>query len=432
MDFVEESLCGVLAAAREGVRSVAPAMEIGMMSTHVQDNLRFESDFDRWLRTTDAVAARPGGGFWNERQPLSLFGKAFGVGNQCAVVTAPKVRDVLWELEDFPRLAYKSPRMHVVECALAVAMGCNGIMSNSAIPWPDARTRAVYGAINAARPQLNAFLAARRGLKLVGTSVPFRRDFDRVRPAKGAWDVRAAVPLFGRFMSAYAAGWTPFAPFIDTAAPVVCLMPETLELMTDAEIAGYLSRGVFVDASGAAALVARGFGADIGLVDAGRGVRLGCEHLTDDPLNGAFRGFERVVGGNPEDGRDGTTAWRILPGVRPLGTTRAGEPTTFVFENERGGRVCVAGCAWGTFPQAPCRQQQMRNVFAWLAKGAWPVVSGGVNTIPVYYEGKGRRLLFLLNASTDETGPISVRFPGRAPETLSSLEAWCWTFVAVK
>lgn len=429
MDFIEEAMCGVLAAAREGVRSVTPAMEIGMMSTHVQDNLRFESDFNRWLRAADAVAARPGGGFWNETQPLALFGKAFGIGNQCAMTTEPKVRDVLWELEDYPRLSYKSPRMHVVECAMAVAMGCNGIMSNSALPWPDPRTRAVYAAINAARPQLNALLRARQGLKLIGASAPFRTDFDRVRPARGTWDVRAAVPLFGRFMAAYGAGWVPFAPFTDAAAPVVYLMPETIELMKDAEISSYLSRGVFVDSSGAAALVARGFGADIGLADAGKGVSAGREFLTDDPLNGDFRGFVRVVGGNPEGGMNGTTAWRTLSGVRVLGTTQAGEPTTFVFENARGGRVCVSGCAWRTFPHAPCRQQQMRNVFPWLAKGALPEVSGGVNTIPVYYAGKGRQVLFLLNASTDATGPLTVRLPSRAPETLPSLEAWCWTFI---
>jgi hypothetical protein len=134
-----------------------------------------------------------------------------------------------------------------------------------------------------------------------------------------------------------------------------------------------LSRGAYMDATALTALNEAGYGDLTGLRVVRSLARDCSEKFTDHPLNGDFADRAR-------DCRQSFNHWPAsvlearVPAVETLSRLidyegRTVAPCTMaVFENQRGGRICVAGYFPWTFVHSLAKASQMKSVLRWLAK----------------------------------------------------------------
>lgn len=397
---------------RQAVDEVQPGLPLGFMTG---DRWYEGYAFGRWAATlggegTAPVRWRPGGGFYDDSQPLGLVGKAHDVGRQAAALPE-SVRVVQYELEDFPyhRLR-KAAVTTAIESAAAMAAGCTGIAYN--ILAMDSL------GIAENTPVLRQAAAARPFLDLLHHELG-RSATMGVWPAwnQESWATGADVG------GPYALAELGVPICYSRAGAVVTALSGRMPLAFGREeLEEMLAGGVIMDTAALQALCDLGLGELCGVMPGESYTKDTFERLTDDPLNGPAAGMIR-------DCRQSfwlTPASSLIQtadGVRVLATltdyvgSDRGVALT-AFQNSRGGRVAVAGYYPWQMIGSLAKVTQYRNVLAWLSRGRLPAVVQTLAKAPLWVRAgeRGRRAVVLINASLDPQPALEVALHGVAGE----------------
>jgi len=153
----------ILQLARTAVDSVTPGIQLGFMTAEIPYS---GWGYAAWTAAMAgaqqlAVKFRPGGGFYNDDNPLALLGKCHSVGRQNAFVPAT-VTDIQYEHENYPYLVLnKSRAVYTAEITGAIAAGCTGVLLNTLgiSGDPLAEFRPYFAAVKNARPFFDALVA---------------------------------------------------------------------------------------------------------------------------------------------------------------------------------------------------------------------------------------------------------------------------------
>ena len=275
-----------------------------------------------------------------------MLDKALECGRQRATLP-PAVRDVQYELENFPYQRLKKSATTVVnECSLALAHGLNGIAFNM-LGTPTSRedVRPWMASIPAAKPVWEKWVAHAAGL-----------------PTSGLWPAWSARLMARRSVRQGESwlGWSgrhninitkvlgeiglPLASDAPACGTVLC--GHVAEVFSDDELKAMFAGGVLMDSTALELLTERGLGHLAGVRLEKRLDNGLWERFTDDALNGRAAGEIRDA--RIEFWGDAIGMADVLEpiaaGVRVLTTmedyfSHAQGPGMTAFENELGGRV---------------------------------------------------------------------------------------------
>jgi hypothetical protein len=417
---------------RATIHKVNASIVIGKMTAGAGWTTYSGQAFDRWFTALGATKARPGGGFYNDERPLDMLDKALECGRQRATLP-PSVRDVQYELENFPyQRLKKSPATVVNECSLALAHGLNGVAFNMLgmpastfednLPW--------VKAIPAARPVWEKWVAHAAGL-----------------PTTGLWPAWSARMMARRSVRPGESwlGWAPKhninIPKVlgdiglplasDTPACATVLCGYVADVFSDDELKTMLARGVLMDSTALGLLTERGLGRLAGVRLAKRLDNGMWERFSDDPMNGRAAGEIRDARiefwGDAKGMAD--VLEPISQGVRVLTTiedyfARPQGAGMTAFENELGGRVVVMGYAPWIFLHSVGKRLQLQNAADWISRDTMPVrVDETVPLLSVARVAADRQrgAVMLLNAGFDPIpeATVHLRMTGSQARLLS-------------
>ena len=433
--WVEQNIASIeslLAEVGSAIRTTDPTIATGLMTTGPDWTTYTGMAFDRWCTALGATKARPGGGFYSDTTPLSMYEKALECGRQRTLLP-PAVTDVQYELENFPYQRLKKSSTAVVnECSLALACGLNGVAFNmlgmssyfeDALPCVER--------IPDARPMWEQWVAHVAGLPTDGLwpawhpRLMARRT---VRPGE-SWLGAAAmhnisVPtVLGEIGLPLAA---------DAPGCGIVLSGRVAEAFSNEELTTMLTGGVLMDSTALEVVTERGLGQMTGVRLAERldnGLR---ECFTGDALN-------RRAAGENRDARIefwgdakgmGDVLEPVAPGVRILTLIEdyfscPRGPGMTAFENDLGGRIVVMGYAPWIFLHSVGKRMQLQNAADWLSRDAMPVrVDETVPLVSVARVSADRRrgAVMLMNAGMDAIpeATVHLRLPARTARILTT------------
>jgi hypothetical protein len=409
-------LSRLFALIEETVHAVKPGLPLGFMTG---DRFFEGYDFDTWAAVLAGPAGaevrwRPGGGFYADENLNGLTGKSHDIGRQVSLLP-PGVVNVQSEIENFPyQRLRKAARTTALEAASHIAAGCTGAAFNvlSMYDEPLAEYQALAAELQGSRAFFDLLVRS------FGRSVPcgvcgaWGKDaFVSHHLAAGAWLGAGDAPLsvgHGEEMlqlgvpAAYAPG----------AARVFTLAADAPMGFDEATLRQILSAGVYMDARALACLQQRGLGGLAGF-SVERLEEADCiEVLAGHPLNGPYAGRRR-------DSRQsfwkGPAAALLPAGAAACSLARlvdyadaeVAACTMGLFENELGGRICVAGYTPWSHLSNLSKSCQIKRVLRWLSR----------DTLPVYVESFHRA-----NVWAHETGAAEVAFGLINPSLDEALE----------
>ena len=411
--WVEQNIATIeslMTEVRTTIHKVNAGILIGKMTCGGGSATYSGQAFDRWFTALGATKGRPGGGFYTDERPLDMLDKALECGRQRATLP-PSVRDVQYELENFPyQRLKKSPASVVNECSLALAHGLNGVAFNmlglvttfeDILPW--------VKAIPAARPVWEKWVAHAAGLPTAGlwpawsARMMARRS---VRPGENWWGMGRHNINFPKVLGEIG---LPLAS--DTPACGTVLCGHVAEVFSDDELKAMLARGVLMDSTALELLTERGLGHLTGVRLAKRLDNGMWERFTNDSMNGRAAGEirdARIEFWGDAKGM-GDVLEPIAQGVRVLTNiedyfARPQGPGMTAFENELGGRVVVMGYAPWIFLHSVGKRLQLQNASDWLSRDTMPVrVDETVPLVSVARVAADRQrgAVMLLNAGFD-------------------------------
>ncbi|MBC7286629.1 MAG: hypothetical protein H5T86_01000 [Armatimonadetes bacterium] len=412
------TLESLLADISSAVLEEAPDVALGLMTAGPGWTTYSGQAFDRWFTALRAEKARPGGGFYTDQAPISMYHKAIEVGRQRAALPA-SVTDVQYEMENFPyQLLRKAPGSVANECTLALAFGLNGIAFNAlGMGRKLDEFRPIMARVRVARRMWDRLLAAADGLPTVGlwpAWTPRLMARRKVRPGE-SWlhgdrryqqtvaDVLAEIGL-------------PLS--VDPPSCGTVLAGRIAEAFSDEELRRILSGGVLMDSEALLVLQERGLAELAGARVARRYDNGLTEQFTDDPLNGTaagdlrdarieFWGDARGTADLLEPMDDGVRVLALLGNY--FGETCG--PCMTAHENELGGRVVVAGYAPWMFIHSADKRLQLLNVADWISRGTLPVrIEAPARLIPVVRlsHDRTRGAVVILNAWLDQVEQATV------------------------
>jgi hypothetical protein len=358
----------LLALVEQSVHALRPGMPLGFMSGE-----RFFEGyaFERWARALAGPAGapvtwRPGGGFYEDSWTGGLAGKSHEVGRQVSLLP-PAVVSIQSEIENFPyhRLK-KAAHITVLEAAAHMAAGCTGAAFNvlSGNDEPLDEFEPIVAAIRDARPLFDVMA----------------REFGRARPVGlfAAWNKDSWAADTG-MLSLAPAVWEIGLPvaYGPEGAVVTLLFPQSLAVMSAADIEKVLAGAVYMDAATLDALNRGGYGELTGLTVDKVLPRDCIEELSDHPLNAPFAGRQR-------DCRQSFThepghALKLTNGeVQTLarlvdyGGQELAAVSMAAFENRLGGRIVACGYYPWSFLHNLSKSAQTKAVMRWLSRDRLP------------------------------------------------------------
>ncbi|MHB1354693.1 MAG: hypothetical protein ACYCZF_01810 [Anaerolineae bacterium] len=415
---VLESVCADIGQA---IREVDPSIEVGLMSIGSTHSTWGGHALGRWTAALGAVRGRPGHGFYWDDAPRGIFNKAFDVARQVRDY-APSVRDVQYELENYPYISLdKSTRTVLNEVALAIIVGCNGVAFNALKDTPGTLEdfEPLVSAIAAERPAWEALIAGAEGLLCVGlwpaddNALMGKRTVD----ARG-WFWEGGVYDMHRPNQVVEMG-IPLTTHPSTSCGTI-LAGKVAEAFTQAELRGLLARGVLMDGDALSVVWARGLGDLAGVRMGAQIVGGAVEKLTNHAFNGRFADDSHDALINRGDNvrclepmQAGVSDLAHLEGYdgRDHGCCMS------AYENALGGRVVVSTYApWRRLGRIS-KRSQLLVVADWLSYGKLPIViEQHVRVAPFIRlsEDGSKFAVVLLNSTLDATGPLEVRLRSTA------------------
>jgi len=402
------------------IHAVDPKIPVGAMDCNISyHGSPFEEIYRQLSRYGNEVYWRPGGGFYNDNMPDQSIGKANSLAGECAYLP-PGVAKVEAEVENFNyQRLNKSIHMTSQEALLYIAAGCRGVAWN-VFPSTDfdswSTSDRLADALEALRPKMDAAVLACGTARPQGVWNGLGRDaYMAHNRGRANWlDGDAGGSSDLAFLGSKLQKIGIPAAYREEDCVVWAPSVESVWSLETNAIARLLSGGAYLSAEAAAALVERGFAADIGFVPDGEEPGFTNERLLEHPLTTGIVGLMR-------DGRKsfwGGTVTRLKPlaGAKAMSET-VGDRNVLVspcvsgtFENARGGRVFVTGY----YPWSRLFYQHtadsMKRVFRWLSRDRLSLV-GSFHRAVLWQ--RGERALALYNASLDRAEGLDLLLPKR-------------------
>ncbi len=376
-----ETVTQMIVEIKTAMRKINPDMQIGMMHCYPAANRT-------WLETSGCEMCRPGGGFFNDLQPLAVLQKPFKM--QLCVRNYPDcVIDIQYEYDAYNFMTLqKSMYMSEMETTLAIMGGCNGALFNRN-PW----TQEFFNMIRKALPKWKTLVERQNGCKTTG--------------------IYCMEPVMAGQLSEIG---LPMTAFHETALSYF-LVGDQWDAFTDEEVGEILKKNVFTDGDGLIRLHERGFGDLCGGSVKDKYANGVQERFTDHELNGEFCGTVRPVS---LDVYKDTDAYTMTPGAdsEPLSElTVKGEPvgcSAYIHKRADGSYFVADGCLMKNQIQTNNKRRQLLNVFDRISDGGLPLyIHKSVKVAPIVSKGaSGAVNISLVNAHFDHTGEISVRIRG--------------------
>ena len=283
------------------------------------------------------------------------------------------------EIENWPYQTYgKSVAFNVFETLLYAAVATDGAAYNVlAHPTQDPFRLMVprLRALEDLRPTLDAFVAAGAAEPPRGVWNGVTRDTGCRAPTPGGrWQDDMPWGFDRGFLGtdAQKAGFAVAyrAEDADCAAPTAL----ALDSMSGAELDRLFAGGVYLDGPALEAALRRGRAADVGFAAGKWFSDVALEELSDDPLNLGFKGFLRNARPTLPPFKPVLAVVPTGKGARVLARIVDGSGTELapcvqgVFENARGGRICVNGYTpWEKLGDVHSIRQ-LRSVMRWLSR----------------------------------------------------------------
>jgi hypothetical protein len=411
LDHNRKTMVRLLAWIEQTVHAIKPGLPLGFMT----GERFFEGfDFDRWAEALSGPAKaevmwRPGGGNYTDEWLDGIAQKAHQIGRQIALLPS-SVLSIQSEVESFPyQRLRKSAHATAVESAAYIAGGCTGAAFNvlSMYDEPLDEYEPLLASLRAARPFLDRLARELGRTGAVGVHTGWSKNSFAATNAVADWfEGPKPDPGAGHADPFYTLGIPP--AYSAAHARVTALSGDTALAFTDAEVRRMLSSGVYMDADALMRLNAMGYERLTGFA-VERTLDHDCiEQFTDHPLNAGFVGRRR-------DGRQ--SFWRCPAAVfvpsaescRSLAriidyTHREVAPCCLgVFENELGGRVCVAGYYPWAQLHGLSKSTQMKVVMRWLSRDTLPAYVASFHRVNLWARigESGGIAMVLLNASLD-------------------------------
>ena len=418
-----ESQAGFFAFCADVVRAVDPKIVLGDMEVvNPMEGLAYPEKFAALGSGKYPTYWRSGCDCWNDEKPNDFLVKLNRQAQMSAYLPRQNVKFEA-EIENWPYQHYgKSVAFTVFETLLNCAVATDGAaynVLNVEQQDPFAANLPMIDALEALRPQLDAFVAAAGGARPRGVWNGVNRDTGAVAKPEGKDWTRDFPWGFDQGFLGTDAQKCGFAvAYRAEDADLVAPTALAVRSMTEEELDRMFSGGVYLDHDALIAALGRGREADIGF-RAGEWMRdTALEVLTDDPLNGGYAGlirnarptlppYCRVMSVVPA-AKGARTLARIVDGfMNEIAPCSQG-----VYENARGGRVCVNGYSPYVRLGNIHSIRQMRTVMRWLSRDT---LSGSI-------VGDGRALLWVrgdksvvvVNLGADAEEGLSVDLAGVA------------------
>ncbi len=414
--FMNDTMNDLAIKIKKAVKEINPAIEIGFMTIGYDSTYAY--DFPSWMKSMEAVKARPGHGYYHESNPRLIVKKIFDVGRQVRDYPAITT-DIQYELENWTYSTLeKSVQMELNESLLSLMAGCTGIAYN-----------AIYA---------NEWEEKIRMLKAIGQQKPLWEKVNELKgnmPLLGVWPVDhpnlMAIQKVGKegwFQEDYniqnpnelAEMGVPFC-FDPKHSVVALLSGKLVDGFSDEELMKLLSGGVYMDTEALQIIWQRGMGELTG-VKLNPALIQGVEVLTNHSINGKETGDGRrpvwVVSGQtlaPQNGK--------VQELSKLVTLKGEDKGVCLtaYENQLGGRSAVAGYyPWKDFGRHG-KRNQMLNLMNWLSKDRIPVrINSFARILPMIRmsEDRDRFLASFFNTSLDNLQNVNIEVQSNAKKIL--------------
>ncbi len=401
----------LLTVIERAVHEVQPGLPLGFMTT---DRFHEGYDFPGWAAalagpSKSPVYWRPGGGYYEDVTTNGLIEKSHSIGRQVSLLPA-SVISIQSEIENFPcQPLTKSVHITTLEAGSHIGAGCTGaafsVLTGNDEPLDEFEP--MVARIEWCRPFYDRLAKAVGRTPPRGVFVAWNMDTAAALKADaGQWFVFGSLSYLNQASRLLDLG-LPAAYGLDAAAATV-LSWQAASTLSDEEITKILSTGVYMDGATLQVLNDRGFQKLTGLA-VERTLPIDClEELTEHRLNGPYAG-------RPRDCRQSFNhspayALKKLDGkVETLArlVNYAGEEVAAcgmaVYENRRGGRVCVGGYFPWTLIHNQAKSAQLKAVLRWLSRDELPAYVASFHKVNLWTRplGEGRMSIVMINASFD-------------------------------
>ena len=198
-------------------------------------------------------------------------------------------------------------------------------------------------------------------------------------------------------------------------AAVAMLTENNIYTLDDAAIRKLLSGGVYMDVPALEQLNRLGYGALTGFGVSDTSMKDRIEQFTNHPVNGHFAGRQRdnrqsfykeaAYGIRTTQAHADTLACLVDYSGRKQTAVTLG-----LFENARGGRICVSGYYPWNYMGSQSKSVQIKNIFRWLSKDHLPgyVASFHKANCWIRHTGKGKLAMAVTNSSFDPAIALEV------------------------
>lgn len=391
MDMQREVILEITNLFAETVHTVSPETSFGLMSSGPRAHCLEGRD---WTKLTEAMAvgpkvvSRPPLGNYHESSLRGLYYSADMIRLTRHVLPESVVEQT--EVENVPFTQYsKSVSFTFLQMAASYAFGCEGVTMNlfDHLGSPLSEEPELLDMLANEKRYLDALAETCKGKSPQrGVQVLFS---DRHSYAKQLAAGSDYMSLMAEDIGLPLTLDTLGLPVTYTDEKVRATTGQIIRSFSDDEITGFLSDGLFLDATAACVLVERGFGKYIGLESIDEPVN--CD--TIEPLcaeefhNKSFGGAKGKMltltipnlAGRPRVSRIVADAKaKILSHLVDPDANRK-MPGMLAFENSLGGRVVIHlmdwETAWGVAFNTTYRRQQVQAVMKWLNKGPLPIVA---------------------------------------------------------
>ena len=398
----------ILQLARSAADSISPGIRLGLMTGETSYSGYGFKDWAEAMAGAQGlnVKFRPGGGFYNDDNPLGLLGKVHSVGRQNAFVPSV-VADIQYEHENFPYIVLnKSRAVYTAEIAGAIAAGCTGVALNTLgiASDPLEEFHPYFEAVKDARPFFDELVAACGRSPCEGVWTAFGSDHIAALDPEGCWPGSGAWGGdFHALNEVYTLGLP--AAYTRGGAKVTILTGDNVLEWSNAQLQELLAGGVMLDGPALQRFAGLGLADLAGWEIVGTREADTIERFTTDPLNGRFAGWHR-------DCRPSfwpRTTYLLQPmaaTARPLAECQDFTPTdqgccAGVAENRLGGRVAVLGYYPWSMLGNLAKTTQLRNLTRWLSRDRLPAYVESYHRIALWCrrDVADRPAFVLINAS---------------------------------
>ncbi len=416
-----DTIARLLRLIEETVHAVDPGMPLGFMTG---DRPYEGNDFAAWADILAGnggapVLWRPGGGAYEDRSLRSLIEKSWSIGMQVSRLPET-VLSIQSEIENFPyQRLRKAAYSTALEAASHIAAGCTGAAFNvlSMYDEPLDEYAPLMARLRDTRPFMDLLAKTCGRSHAQGLYFGWNKDIWIVKHlGHGPWILDHGPLLEGG--SSYDQWYIENAgeilelgiprSYVPEFASATALSGKIVPGLRDDEILRALCSGVYLDAKALQCLNERGYGALTGFAVDHWVDKDSIESFTDDPLNGRFAGRERDCRQSfwkvPAAVLTPTAASsHILAKAVDYAQQEIGPCCAGVFENSKGGRVCVAGYYPWLFLQNLSKSTQIKTLFRWLSRDTLPGYVESYHKIVLWIRGSEDkdRSAVLINASMD-------------------------------